>query len=59
MAHEVAQREDVAAQQPAGVELLEPRGIDHVGLFVRHSFDVLRVDQADFDAGILELRAGA
>jgi hypothetical protein len=35
------------------VQLLEPGGVAHVGLFAGHSFDVPRIDQADFNAGVL------
>ncbi len=60
VAHEIAQghdflsRTEAAAQQTGGVELLEPGGIAHVGLFAGHAFDVAGVDQAHFDAGLLQ-----
>ena len=65
VAQEVAQGEDfllrpeAAAQQTGGVELLEPGGVAHVGLFAGDAFDVAGVDQADFDPGIFERGAGA
>lgn len=54
--HEVAQGDDFLRgaegffEQPGGMELLEPLGVAHVGLFAGDALDVARVDQEDFDA---------
>ena len=50
VAHEVTQRQNLTlgpeagAEQTGGVELLEPGGVDHVGLLAGHAFDVAGVD---------------
>jgi len=49
--HPVTQGEDflaraeAAAQQPGGVQLLEPEGVADIGLLAGHAFDVPRIDQ--------------
>ena len=64
MAHEITQADDVApgskrfAQQPGGMELLQPLRILDIALFARHRFDVPRIDQTDLETGILEQRVG-
>ena len=60
-----AQRDDLLrgpegfAQQPGGVELLEPLGVADVGLLAGHAFGVARIDQEDLEARGLEQVIGA
>lgn len=42
------------AQESGGVELLEPLGVDDIGLFAGHAFDVAGVDKEDLNAGFFE-----
>jgi hypothetical protein len=43
-----------AAQQPDGVQVLQPPAVHHVGLAPGHVLHVARIDQAHFDARLLE-----
>ena len=45
---------EAAAQEPEGVELLEPLAVGNVGLATRYAFDVTRVDEQDLEATLLE-----
>ena len=40
-------RSEAGAQEPVGMELAQPAGIDHVGLPDRHDLGVARVHQYD------------
>ena len=42
------------AQESGGVKLLEPLGVDDIGLFPGHAFDMAGVDKEDLDAGFFE-----